>query len=455
MVSRSKGEQLASIEICVPKILKRPEHLLSRSGISPNALKVLYRLHRAGYQAYLVGGAVRDLLRGGRPKDFDIGTNARPQEIKRLFRNSRIIGRRFRLAHVLFQGEIVEVSTFRASPEAPESPEDWEQEKGEDAVDESREPEPVDPYGTPEEDALRRDFTINALFYNIADFSVIDRVGGLEDLEAKIIRTVGEPVSRFEEDPVRMMRALEYAERLGFDLAVETHDAIHQCHELITEAAPARLSYELMETLRSGSSSGILRKWQDFGILGRAFSDIERDDERMWEVLEILDRRIAMGGRFPDATLIGAMFLPRFMEIFTEIDRRADRFSNTELIERTRDFLDEAGASMHLPNHVVHLIRQGLFSMTKLRREPTRGRQVLKLVRQDYFPVAWDFFGLATSAGYFDRSIMRSWSRALDRVRDTSDDGAKQDQNPKSKDDKGEGASRPSRRRRPRRRRKV
>jgi len=429
---------------CAPRILKRPEHLLSRKGISPNALKVLYRLHRAGYQAYLVGGAVRDLLRGGQPKDFDIGTNARPQEIKRLFRNSRIIGRRFRLAHILFSGEIVEVSTFRASPEAPESPEDWEQEKGEDAVEESREPEPVDPYGTPEEDALRRDFTINALFYNIADYSIIDRVCGLDDLEAKVIRTVGEPVSRFEEDPVRMMRALEYAERLSFDLAEETRDAIHQCHELITEAAPARLSYELMETLRSGVASGILRKWREFGILGRAFPDVERDDESMWQVLEILDRRIKIGGRFPDATLIGAMFLPKFMEIVEEIDQREERFSNAELLERTRDFLDVAGANMHLPNHVVHLVRHGFFTMTKLRREPTRGRQVLKLARQNYFPVAWDLFGLATSAGYFERPVLRSWSRALDRVRNT---GSEND------DDVSTTAPKPQRRRRPRRRR--
>ncbi len=199
------------------RVLTRPEHRLSRKGISPNAIKVLYRLHRAGYLAYLVGGGVRDLLIGRNPKDFDIGTNASPEEIRRLFKNSRIIGRRFRLVHVFFRGEVVEVSTFRASPEPPEGPDDWEEGELEDReADAPDEPGPKaarddNTYGSPEEDAFRRDLTINALFYDISDFSIVDWVGGLEDLERGIIRTVGRPEVRFEEDPVRMMRALEYA----------------------------------------------------------------------------------------------------------------------------------------------------------------------------------------------------------------------------------------------------
>ncbi|MBD3853662.1 MAG: polynucleotide adenylyltransferase PcnB, partial [Acidobacteria bacterium] len=214
-----------------PRILTRPEHKLSRKDLSQEAIKVLYRLNRSGYAAYLVGGSVRDLLLGRRPKDFDVATNARPQEIRRLFRNSRIIGRRFRLVHVFFKGEIIEVATFRASPEPPETPDDWE-EAEEEAAEEEAVTDPPRPrvqedvYGTPAEDARRRDFTINALFYNIADFSIIDHVGGIEDLERGIIRTIGDPDERFVEDPVRMMRALEYAARLGFEIDPQTAEAI-------------------------------------------------------------------------------------------------------------------------------------------------------------------------------------------------------------------------------------
>ncbi|MEJ2580845.1 MAG: poly(A) polymerase, partial [Acidobacteriota bacterium] len=192
-----------------PKVLARPEHGISRESLSSEALKVLYRLHRSGYAAYLVGGSVRDLLLDKRPKDFDVATNARPQEIKRLFRNSRIIGRRFRLVHVYFRGGIVEVATFRASPEPPESPNDWEEAEAEEAEANSsaERPQPETSkvvYGSPAEDARRRDFTVNALFYNVADFSVIDHVEGIEDLERGVIRAIGDPDQRFIEDPVRM-----------------------------------------------------------------------------------------------------------------------------------------------------------------------------------------------------------------------------------------------------------
>ena len=275
-----------------PRVLARPEHSLSRKRISSNALKVLYRLRRAGYLAYLVGGGVRDLLLGRKPKDFDIGTNARPEEIRRLFKNSRIIGRRFRLVHIFFRGEIVEVSTFRAGPEPPEGPDDWDEgvleEQEADAPDglvsnAVRDDNAV--YGTPEQDAWRRDLTVNGLFYDISDFSVIDWVGGLEDLREGIIRTIGPPEVRFEEDPVRMMRALEYEVRLGFRLERTTEDAIGNRSELITEAVPARLTYELMEGLRSGHAAGIWERWNRFGLLGRAFPDLDRDPDTIPSLL--------------------------------------------------------------------------------------------------------------------------------------------------------------------------
>src|SRR5947208_3232483 len=186
-------------------IIDRAGHSISRKRIPENVLKVLYRLHRSGYRAYLCGGSVRDLIMSRQPKDFDIATDAHPGEIRRLFRNSRIIGRRFRLVHIIFQDMIVEVATFRREPERATTDEETEDFL---ITDDNT-------FGSPLQDARRRDFTINALFYNIADFSIIDYVGGLEDMELKRVRVIGDPDVRFREDPVRMMRAVEFGARLG------------------------------------------------------------------------------------------------------------------------------------------------------------------------------------------------------------------------------------------------
>src|SRR5437763_3469753 len=203
----------------VPRIVPRAEHPLSRSDIDSDALKVLYRLRQCNLAAYLVGGSVRDLLLSRRPKDFDIGTSAHPYQVKKLFRNCWIIGRRFSLAHVKFGLKVIEVATFRRQVVA-----------GEEVVaDGVPAPDPTTPegeqlihhdntFGTPEEDAFRRDFTINALFYDIATFSVIDYVGGLDDLRAAIVRSIGDPEVRVREDPVRMMRAVALAARLDFSI---------------------------------------------------------------------------------------------------------------------------------------------------------------------------------------------------------------------------------------------
>ena len=186
-----------------PRIIPRPEHTLSRKDVSLEALKVLYRLHHAGFKAFLVGGSVRDLLLGKRPHDFDLATDARPGEIRKLFRNSRIIGRRFRLVQVFFRGgKIIEVSTFRCRSEFDDSPEETLARNN--------------TFGSPAEDAQRRDLTINGLFYNIADFSLVDYVGGLEDLRNGYVRVVGDPGVRFVRDPVRMIRVLRHAARTGF-----------------------------------------------------------------------------------------------------------------------------------------------------------------------------------------------------------------------------------------------
>jgi len=407
----------------LPRVLTRPEHRLSRNRMSPNALKVLYRLHRAGYQAYLVGGGVRDLLLGCKPKDFDIGTNARPEEIRRLFKNSRIIGRRFRLVHVFFKGEVVEVSTFRASPEPPEGPDDWEE--GELEEREAVSPDEPGPkavredntYGTPEEDAWRRDLTINALFYDISDFSIIDWVGGLDDLGRRIIRTVGRPETRFKEDPVRMMRALEYAVRLGFNLEPETDAEIHACHGLIVEAVPARLTYELMEGLRSGYAAGIWERWDCYGLLGSAFPELDLESDRILPLLRCVDARMLEGAKVADATTIASLFLPGFCRLLAEMTTDGGRLANGVFLDRLRAMLEPATTHMMVSNQCFHQMYQGLFALTKMRRPPERGRQVVKLTRHESFPVAWDLFEIGTEVGLLSGASMEAWARAVDQVR--------------------------------------
>src|ERR1035441_10007123 len=234
----------------IPRILPRAEHPISRGYIDPDALRVLYRLHRAGFKAYLVGGSVRDLMTGRTPKDFDVGTDARPQEIRRLFRNSRVIGRRFRLAHILFEGgKVVEVSTFRKTPDAVQG--EQGQEGDDDLLIRSD-----NTFGSPEEDALRRDFTINGLFYDIATYAVLDFVGGVEDLERRVVRTIGNPLIRFREDPVRMLRACEFAARLSFEMSEDVRAAITELTREVTKSAAPRVTEELLDPLRRGWGEG-------------------------------------------------------------------------------------------------------------------------------------------------------------------------------------------------------
>lgn len=432
-----------------PKVLARPEHRLSRGSVSSEALKVLYRLHRSGYAAYLVGGSVRDLLLDKRPKDFDVATNARPQEIRRLFRNSRIIGRRFRLVHVFFRGEVIEVATFRASPEPPESPDDWEEAVAEEAEEDTTTDRPPPAtedvvYGTPAEDARRRDFTVNALFYNIADFSVIDHVGGIEDLESRVIRTIGDPDQRFIEDPVRMMRALEYSVRLGFEIDLRTKSAIYAQKELIAEASAPRLTYELLESLRSGCAAGIHEAWRRAGVFSRAFPDIPIDTDESMKVLAMVDAEIGSGRALSDPSLIGSYFLGRFLAIAEEETSDKGRVDNPQLLDRLRASLEPASTSMHLSNQTLHLLHQGLFALTKMRRAPDSGRQVLKLARQDYFKVAWELYGFAVALGYITPEAHQGWTRALRKVgaKDRHDDARQQP------------PERPPPRRRPRQRRR-
>ena len=269
-----------------PVVYTRPEHCISRKNIDPDALKVLYRLSSAGYTAYLVGGGVRDLLMGRTPKDFDVGTSAKPNEVKHVFRNCFLIGRRFRLAHVRFGDKIIETATFRQDSQSV----------GEIIEHAAEGPLEDNTFGTPETDAYRRDFTVNGLFYDIKDFSVIDWVGGMKDIEKRVIRAIGDPDIRFREDPVRMMRAVKFSSRLGFRIERKTLAAIKRRHSCILNAAPPRVCEEVFRLFPYGHSAEAFRLMWETGLLrdllpalSKAIDATGGKTSMAWKYLSVLD----------------------------------------------------------------------------------------------------------------------------------------------------------------------
>ncbi len=269
-----------------PVVYKRPEHCISRKNIDPDALKVLYRLSSLGYTAYLVGGGVRDLLMGRKPKDFDVGTSARPNEVKKAFRNCFLVGRRFRLAHVRFGDKVIETATFRRNSQTV----------GEIIEHAAEGPHEDNTFGTPETDAYRRDFTVNGLFYDIKDFSVIDWVGGMKDIERKIIRSIGDPEIRFQEDPVRMMRAIKFSARLGFTIEKKTRAALKKHHACILTASVPRVCEEVFRLFSYARSSDAFRMMWESGMLGDLLPTLSAAIDRTggrkspaWAYLAVLD----------------------------------------------------------------------------------------------------------------------------------------------------------------------
>jgi len=304
--------------MAVPVVVPRAEHAISRKQIDPDALKVLYRLHQNNFAAYLVGGSVRDLLLGRRPKDFDIGTDAHPYQVKRLFKNCWIIGRRFRLAHVRFGPKTIEVATFRRQLTAAELAIPEEPHDGiplEHAGHHDRMLHRDNTFGTPEEDAFRRDFTVNALFYDIADFSIIDFTGGLQDLDERVIRCIGDPTERFQEDPVRMIRAVSMASRLDFTIDPPIDTAITAHRGELAHSAPARLVEEIYKLLRAGSAEKAFRMLADRRLLEPIAPELQkRASEELWRSLAALDTYRRQFDETPEtltnAVLLGTLLVP-------------------------------------------------------------------------------------------------------------------------------------------------
>jgi poly(A) polymerase len=313
---RPPAEHVAPVEVAVEPPLEpwpEPRHAgqrhdvaLDEARIDPDVQKVVRRLVRHGYEAYLVGGCVRDLLLDRRPKDFDVATSARPEQVRELFRNSRIIGRRFRLVHVLFQGgKVIEVATFRKNPK--------------EEVD-----EPIaatdellirsdNVFGEASEDAQRRDFTINALFYDLERRQILDWVGGMEDVRRRVVHTIGDPETRFREDPVRILRAVKFAGRLDLGITPDVYDAIVYCRESLALAARPRLSEEILRLLRGGQARRTIYLAWETGVLDVLLPELAGllyDDgaehgpgHRVFHLLDHIDRQTAERGPLDDTVL--------------------------------------------------------------------------------------------------------------------------------------------------------
>ena len=404
-----------------PRVRPRSEHPISRKRIDPDALKILYRLRSSGYKAYLVGGSVRDLLLERVPKDFDIGTDAHPSAVRRLFRNCRLIGRRFRLAHILFpEGKVVEVATFRRRPE-PLDPSAPELLMTEDNT-----------FGTAREDALRRDFTINGLFYDISDFSVLDYVGGLDDLEAGLVRTIGDPEVRFREDPVRMMRAVEFASRLGFAITPDAYEAILNHRKEIVKSAPPRVTEELAQSLKGGHALPTFLLLREVGLLDALLPELaevlrELDPEHphgtghlFWALLDVLDAERRRGRAFDDAVVFALFFLPIVRARVRKIapDGHPAPAALSLLIEET---VTPVAVRMALPHAVTHRIKLAMELVGRLSHRPDARVATRRLALREAFPAALDLFELRAMATGRGEDIAREW-RALSSAARTARD---------------------------------
>ncbi len=366
--------------------------------IDEEALKVLYRLHRHGFLAYLVGGSVRDLLLGKVPKDFDVATNAHPHEINALFKNSRIIGRRFRLVQVFFRGrKIIELSTFRSRSEF----EGTETEDGELVRKES--------FGTPEEDALRRDITINGLFYNIANFSIIDYVGGMADLNSRVIRTIGDPDERFQQDPVRMIRVIRHAARTGFPIEDKTYEAILRHRDEIQECSPSRLRDEFLRELKEGAAKPSLHFMLQTGLLFSLFPDLERalgnrslSTEKAQEVFlslfDLADQLIKTGRTLSESILL-ALLLTSYLQAITPEHPFLERREKYLYLAQTIHWaIHQILTPFSFPRWAKEMAYQILMAQTNLRRSVETGGIPKRLRMKKYFKEAVFLFGIEAQA---------------------------------------------------------
>lgn len=392
-----------------PLIIPRPEHGISRANISENALKVLYRLKQESFQAHLVGGGVRDLLLGHEPKDFDVATDATPEQVRQVFRNCRLIGRRFRLAHVHFGREIIEVATFRGRGDSDDLGQDRQLENGRILCDNI--------YGTIAEDALRRDFTVNALYYNIADFSLVDYADGLADLKRGCLRLIGDPEQRYREDPARMLRAVRFACKLGFTIDPPTEEPLFQLGSLLEDIAPARLFDELIKLFHSGYGLAVFEKLRHYGLFGQLFPATEaclaREDEGfpvtfVSRGLSNTDLRVHEDKSVTPAFLFGVLLWEPVRQRFERYLAAGEGVSEA-MYQASSEVCARQQSLVAIPKRFSLPMRE-IWALQP-RFEQRDGKRPQRLASHPRFRAAYDFLVLRAEAGEADPELAAWWTR--------------------------------------------
>ncbi len=389
-----------------PTIIPRAEHSISRDNIDDNALKVLYRLHKAGYRAMLVGGGVRDLLLGHAPKDFDVATDAHPEQVKKLFSNSRLIGRRFRLAHVFFGREIIEVATFRADQQ--EHHDDREHaENGRILRD--------NVYGQLEDDVWRRDFTVNALYYDIADFSIVDYTSAMDDIKHHVLRLIGDPETRYREDPVRMLRAIRFAAKLGFTIHEDTEKPIYELGHLLKDIPPARLFDEVLKLFHSGQGVACLQLLRKYDLLQYLFEQTDRQlkqGEEIFEAfithcLESTDQRINQEKPVTPAFLFAAMLWGPVSQLSRQLLADGEPLS-LAMQMASAQVLSKQVSTISIPKRFSMVVRD-IWHMQH-RFKYRHGRRASALLTHKKFRAAYDFMCIRNKVGELTDDSCEWWT---------------------------------------------
>lgn len=362
-----------------PKIYHVDEHQIALDKIDTHAFYVIQKLRQAGYSAYLVGGGVRDLLLGQRPKDFDVSTSAKPEEVRALFRNAILIGRRFRLAHIRFGKKVIEVSTFRAG-----------------ATEEAGLILRDNEWGSEEQDVLRRDFTINGLFYDPESQKVIDYVDGYPDLEKKILRTIGKPDTRFTQDPVRMIRLIKFCARYGFEIHHPTFEALLSCKGEILKSSSARIFEELLRMLESGASKAFFHLLNEYGLLKPLSSPLskhlENPNNRSFQLLGIIDDEIKKDPTSPidRSLLLSALIFPLFEDLVIAKSKTQEKPLHlgqiAEIAHRTMDQI--FAPFFNIPRRMKGIM--GFIMASQMRFVPLDGKKLKRPrpPRDPFFPMA-------------------------------------------------------------------
>ena len=387
-------------------IIPRTKHNISRKSISEAALKVLYRLTNSGFRACLVGGGVRDLLLGLQPKDFDVATDATPEQLRSLFKNSRIIGRRFRLVHIRFGREIIEVATFRSH--ASDSPKTELNTEGRILRDNT--------FGEIEDDAIRRDFTANALYYDIANFSILDYANGLEDVETRTLRLIGDADTRYQEDPVRMLRAIRFAAKLDFEIEQQAGEAIFKCGYLLADIPSARLFDETVKLFHSGNAARVLELLRYYNLLQYLFPALDEllrnePDEAMLDFIDQglvnTDIRINSNRHVSPAFIFAILLWPAVHQQAMKL--QSDKLKIVAaLFQAGSEVMSRQLKYISIPRRFSQMARDIWTAQPKFQR--TQGKQPIRLIAQPCFRAAFDFMCIQSMVSLVPGNLCEWWT---------------------------------------------